>query len=109
MSVYVDDMRMQARVGRVNARWSHLMADSLTELLGFADQLSLSRAWLQNKPSGVHFDVTDSKREEALRLGAVPIGLGTEEWSRVVDEARQQFSGPKRPRRFPLRTENADG
>lgn len=30
----------------------------------------------------------------------------SEQWSRVLDEARQQFSGPKRPRRFPL-TEDA--
>lgn len=102
MSVYVDDARIPARVGRVSGRWSHLMADSLPELLAFADRLGLDRRWLQDKASGVHFDVVDTKREEALRLGAVPIHCTTERWSRVLDEARQQFSGPKRPRRFPL-------
>lgn len=102
MSVYVDDARMPARVGRISSRWSHLMADSLPELLAFADDLGLRREWLQDKASGVHFDVTDSKRDEAIRLGAVPIHVTSDKWSRVLDEARQQFSGPKRPRRFPV-------
>lgn len=101
MTVYVDDMRAQARVGRISGRWSHLMADTLPELLAFADSLGLNRAWLQDKASGVHFDVVDSKRDEAIRLGAVTIEAGSEPWRHVLDEARQQFSGPKRPRRFP--------
>jgi hypothetical protein len=101
MTVYVDDYRVPARVGRLNARWSHMMADTLDELLTFADQLGLRRAWLQDKASGVHFDVTDTKRAEAFRLGAVSIECGSDQWSRVLDEARQQFSGEKRPRRFP--------
>jgi len=102
MTVYVDDYRIPAQVGPVNAQWSHLMADSLTELLAFADLLGLKRAWLQDKMSGVHFDVTDPTRDEAIRLGAVPIRCRSEQWKRVVDEARQQFSGPKRPRRYPI-------
>lgn len=101
MTVYVDDMRMSARVGHTNARWSHLMADSREELLEFADRLGLNRVWLQDKVSGVHFDVTDLKRDLAIRLlGAVPIECGSDQWRRVVDEARQQYSGTKRPRRF---------
>jgi hypothetical protein len=100
--VYVDDARIPARVGRISARWSHLMADSLPELLAFADRLGLQRSWLQDKASGVHFDVTEAKRAEAIRLGAIPIEVSSDRWSRVLDEARQQFSGPKRPRRFPL-------
>ncbi len=102
MTVYVDDMRMQARVGRVNGRWSHLMADDRRELIEFAARLGMPRAWLQDKRSGVHFDVTDTKREAAIRLGAKPIECASEEWRRVVDNARQQFSGEKRPRRFPV-------
>lgn len=102
--VYVDDYRVPARVGRISARWSHMMADDLPTLLAFADRLGLRRAWLQDKASGVHFDVTDTKRDEALRLGAIPIECGSEQWSRVLDEARQQFSGEKRPRRFPVPT-----
>ena len=102
MSVYVDDYRVQARVGRINARWSHMMADTLPELVAFAESLGLRRAWLQDKASGVHFDVTDSVRAKAFAAGAISIECGSDQWSRVLDEARQQFSGPKRPRRFPI-------
>ena len=100
MAVYVDDYRIPARVGPVDGCWSHLMADSRDELVAFAERLGLRRAWLQDKASGVHFDVTDPTRAEAIRLGAVPIRCRSELWQRVVDEARQQFSGPRRPRRF---------
>lgn len=44
MSVYVDDMRRPARVGRISGRWSHLMADSHDELEAFARRLDLRRA-----------------------------------------------------------------
>lgn len=90
MSVYVDDMRVAARVGHTNARWSHLMADTRAELLAFAGTLGLRESWLQDKRSGVHFDVTDSVRRRALSLGAVSIETGGEEWCRVVSAARQQ-------------------
>lgn len=33
MTVYVDDMRRPATVGRISARWSHLTADTREELL----------------------------------------------------------------------------
>lgn len=77
MTVYVDDYRRLARVGRLNARWSHLMADTTEELLTFADRLGLSPAWIQYPGDPrEHFDVTGPKRALALRLGAVPIGYG---------------------------------
>ncbi|MCC9184827.1 DUF4031 domain-containing protein [Mycolicibacterium mageritense] len=77
MTVYVDDMRLPARVGRLNARWSHLMADTDTELHAFATRLGLRRAWAQYPgTSRSHYDVTDSKRREAIRLGAQPIAYG---------------------------------
>lgn len=44
MTVYVDDMRVPARVGRINARWSHLMADTDEELHEFAARLGLRRS-----------------------------------------------------------------
>ena len=72
MSVYVDDMQMQATVGRVSGRWSHLWADTEEELLAFADRLGLRRSWIQ-RGSLVHFDVVESKRQEAIRLGAIAL------------------------------------
>ena len=72
MSVYVDDMQMQATVGRVSGRWSHLWADTEEELVAFADRLGLRRSWIQ-RGSLVHFDVVESKRQEAIRLGAIAL------------------------------------
>lgn len=77
MTVYVDSMRMRATVGRITANWSHLSADTTEELLEFAARIGLKAAWIQN-PGHVwkeHFDVTDSKRELAIRLGAKPITM----------------------------------
>lgn len=90
MAVYVDDARIPARVGRLRARWSHLMADSREELLEFADQLGLQRRWLQDKRSGVHFDVTDTVRFKAIALGAVKVECGTPESIRIIHVARAQ-------------------
>jgi hypothetical protein len=74
MTVYVDDSRIPARVGRLTARWSHLIADDRDELHAFATRLGLRREWFQDKPNGRwHYDVTDSKRTQAIRQGATPI------------------------------------
>jgi hypothetical protein len=77
MSVYVDNLRMPARVGRIQANWSHLSADNTEELLAFAAKLELRPSWIQN-PGHVwkeHFDVTDTKRNLAIELGAKPITM----------------------------------
>lgn len=74
MTVYVDDVRIPARVGRVTGRWSHLTADTTEELHEFAARLGLRRHWFQDHPDPRrrHYDVTDSKRRHAIALGAVP-------------------------------------
>lgn len=78
--IYVDDMRMPAEVpnGRriVTGRWSHLMGDSTTELVAFGRRIRLREAWLQH-PGRIeeHFDVTDPKRVEAVRAGAIEISF----------------------------------
>jgi hypothetical protein len=84
VTVYVDDMRMPAQVGRLRARWSHLVTDSpdLSELHAFAASIGLRRSWFQEDrqgprdPGHPHYDVTDSKRALALAAGAVPIEAG---------------------------------
>jgi hypothetical protein len=82
MTVYVDDARIPARVGRIRGRWSHLFADSQEELHAFAERLGLQRSWFQpGTPYGGvpsrhwHYDVTESKRTEAIRLGAVAVTM----------------------------------
>jgi hypothetical protein len=51
-------------------RWAHLVSDAgYDELHAFADRLGLRREWFQ----GDHYDVPESVRDQALRLGAVPM------------------------------------
>ena len=85
MSVYVDSLlvynsasyrgtdSVQARrVGaRHGHRWCHLFATTAggRELHAFARRLGLRREWFQ----GNHYDLTPTKREHALRLGAVSL------------------------------------
>lgn len=77
MTVYVDNMRLSAQVGSITGRWSHLMADSDDELNAFAAKLGLKQAWAQYPGTAMsHYDVTDSKRRQAIALGAVPIDYG---------------------------------
>ncbi len=90
MTVYVDDMRMPARVGRIEARWSHLMADTDVELHAFAASIGLRRSWAQYPGTWKsHYDVTDSKRAEAIRAGAVAIGYGSPQSIALTRRKRQ--------------------
>ena len=77
MTVYVDDWQQPTRVGRLNAKWSHLTVgpfDDLAELHEFAQRIGLQRRWFQGKPwPRAHYDVTESKRQQALAAGAVAI------------------------------------
>jgi hypothetical protein len=75
VSVYVDD-------GFVDGDWGfwsgggHMQADTLEELHAMADRLGLRRSWFQSKPGKPwhdHYDLTVAKRDQALRLGAIPV------------------------------------
>lgn len=83
MTIYVDDMRLQATVGNLTARWSHLMSSepvgTSTELIAFAVRLGMRPSWIQHPGTAKeHFDLTDTKRDLALRLGARAISYGRE-------------------------------
>lgn len=92
MTVYVDDMRMPARVGRIEGRWSHLMADTDDELHVFAARIGLRRSWAQYPGTWKsHYDVTDSKRAQAVRAGAVEIGYGSPESIALTRRKREQL------------------
>ena len=65
MTLYVDDMK--APLGRM--LMSHLIADTPEELLRAADRLGLRRSYIQHPCTWKeHLDVSQSKRQEALRL-----------------------------------------
>lgn len=101
MTVYVDDFRISARVGNINGRWSHLTADTRDELHAFAARLGLRRTWFQDletkhpspRPGSFaaeswHYDVTDSKRRQAIRLGAVPVS-----WDAMPEIIHRRMAG----------------
>ena len=70
MAVYVDQLRDWGwRLGPS----CHLIADSNEELHAFAAKIGMKRAWFQAVSSGPHYDLTASKRQEAVRLGAVEL------------------------------------
>ena len=76
MTVYLDDWRQHARLGPVDDRWSHLVADSDEELHAFAAAMGMRREWFQDKsgrPHHAHYDLPERARPEALAGGAVEI------------------------------------
>lgn len=75
MTVYVDDMRRRATISRNRPMvWSHMFADTHDQLMQAALDLGLREEWLQHEGTHrEHFDVTETKRLEAIALGAVQI------------------------------------
>lgn len=74
MAVYVDGLIDQTGFSN---KWPykyscHLWADSLGELLDFAEELGLKQSWLHQSIVVPHFDITKNKRREAINLGAIP-------------------------------------
>jgi len=71
MTVYVDDMYLypMGRFGRM--KMSHLVADDEEELHAMAARIGVARRWYQ----GDHYDIAQTKRAEALALGAVAVTL----------------------------------
>lgn len=72
--VYVDDAFLSGDWGF----WTgggHLQADTPEALHEFAARLGLKREWFQSRPGRPdhdHYDLTRSRRAEAITLGAVP-------------------------------------
>lgn len=82
MSVYVDDSFIEWR----GKRWCHMQADDVEELHRFAARLGLKRSWFQTTPGQPwkdHYDVTEGKRQQAIRLGAIP-----ETWRDAAERGR---------------------
>lgn len=74
MAVYVDDMMDCVPNGKW--RWTsncHMTATSKEELHQFAAKLGMKRSWFQDKPRLPHYDLTKSRRAQAIRLGALPV------------------------------------
>lgn len=72
MSVYVDQLRYPRSAPLVQGRarmWCHLVADTDDELEQFAVRLGLAVRWKQRG----HYDIVESKRKLAVRLGAIEV------------------------------------
>lgn len=70
MSVYVDDMR--APFGRMIM--CHMIADTKAELISMASRIGVNTRWIQKSDTcDEHFDISLTKRAEAVRLGAIEI------------------------------------
>lgn len=77
MTVYLDNVAFRYR----QMTMCHMWADSLDELLEMADTIGLNRKWIQGHPElsleqyktamWIHFDVSITKRNEALKAGAI--------------------------------------
>lgn len=103
VTAYVDNARIPATVGRIRAHWSHLTADDKDELHAFAQQIGLKRTWFQTCKRSLacrptercvhwHYDVTDSKRAEAIAAGAVEIDI--RQWSDIIRGRRTNTNHP---------------
>jgi hypothetical protein len=109
VTVYVDNYRAPARVGRVRGRWSHLTADTPDELHLFAARLGLRREWFQGRcraarcteigPFCVHFhyDVVDRVRARAIDLGATSIDI--REFGALITARRAAWRRTSEPAR----------
>ena len=77
MAVYVDDMYLEPMGAFGRMKMSHLIADTDEELHAMADRIGVSRRWHQAPPkcSHSHYDIAMSKRQEAIKAGAIPISL----------------------------------
>lgn len=106
MTVYVDSARIPARVRNIQANWSHLTADTPTELHEFAQRIGMRRSWYQGKCSSAkrgkcttlagscvhyHYDVTDSRRADAVAAGAQEIDL--REMGDLIRSRREKLRG----------------
>lgn len=84
MPVYVD----KARNGLGRMITCHMLADSPAELHTMAESIGMKRSWYQSpdKASFPHYDVSLSRRAQALKLGAIEIDRKT--CATIMREAR---------------------
>ena len=76
MTVYVDDLVEWGWVLRGRKVAScHMFTDSLDlqELHAMAQAIGMKRAWFQDKAAAPHYDLSASRREKAVTLGATPL------------------------------------
>lgn len=77
MTIYVDSLESWGWILRGRAiRSCHMFTDAvdLEQLHVFAERIGMRRAWFQEHRIAPHYDLTQSRREAAVLLGAVEVG-----------------------------------
>lgn len=91
MAVYVDDM--EASFGQM--KMCHMMADTTQELLTMATAIGVDHKWIQHKGTyKEHFDIAKSKKELAIKNGA--IAITQKEMGKILVERNPKSSNQKR-------------
>ncbi|WP_321820834.1 MULTISPECIES: DUF4031 domain-containing protein [unclassified Burkholderia] len=93
MSIYVDELESWGWVLRGRKVQScHMFTNSLDleELHIFAERVGMKRTWFQEHRIAPHYDLTPSRRELAIRLGAISVDRRTA--SRIWRERRDAVS-----------------
>lgn len=69
MTVYIDKANIRFR----RMIMCHMIADTPEELHAMAYSIGMKREWFQENASFPHYDVSKSRKEKALKLGAVEV------------------------------------
>jgi len=81
MTVYVDNMKLKAKLFRWNGTGSNLWADTTEELEDFAEELGLSVVSMVDRGyTTERYIINEQRRKHAIGKGAVPLqymGAGT--------------------------------
>ena len=76
MPVYVDELMEWGPTPNWPFKYAcHMVADTLEELHEMAAKIGLKRSWYQRSPphSTPHYDLTEAKRKQAIKAGAIPV------------------------------------
>lgn len=118
MGVYVDPL-MQCVPNR-NWKWDqscHMVADSPDELHKFARKIGLRREWAQENSIILHYDLNPSKRNTAIKHGAIPITHRTivvefirpARLKKIEEQEREAAKQARKPKRAPPKIQRAKG
>ena len=74
--IYVDTLMPCLRNPKWRYNYScHLFADNIDDLHIFAESLGLKKAWFQDDYRLPHYDLTKSKRIQAVKMGASEVSI----------------------------------
>jgi len=77
VTIYVDPLRHWGWILRGHrVKSCHMFSDALdlSELHAFAERIGMKRAWFQDPPVAPHYDLTERRRIQAVKIGAVEVG-----------------------------------